>query len=216
MGKRVFIISNGIINDPEFIRQKLREMNAPIIICADGATRYLRPLDIVPEFIIGDMDSIDDDTMRYFNKRGTTILTYPGNKDETDTQLALEYALKLKPDEIFIFGALGARIDHALANISLLIMGVKRGVDVKIIDETCELFIVNQQGVVEGKAGETVSLLPLSSEVTGITLEGFEYPLSGGVMEIGRPYGISNRLIAEKGIITVKSGYLLVIRNFKV
>jgi len=216
MGKRVFIISNGIINDPEFIRQKLKEMNAPIIICADGATRYLRPLDIVPEFIIGDMDSIDDDTMRYFNKRGTTILTYPGNKDETDTQLALEYALKLKPDEIFIFGALGARIDHALANISLLIMGVKRGVDVKIIDETCELFIVNQQGVVEGKAGETVSLLPLSSEVTGITLEGFEYPLSGGVMEIGRPYGISNRLIAEKGIITVKSGYLLVIRNFKV
>ena len=216
MKRRIFIISNGIINDPEFIRQKREETNAPIIICADGATRYLRPLDIAPEFIIGDMDSIDDDTMRYFDKRGTTILTYPGNKDETDTQLALEYALKLKPDEILIFGALGARIDHALANISLLIMGVKQGVDVKIIDETCELFIVNQQGVVEGKAGETVSLLPLSSEVTGITLEGFEYPLSGGVMEIGRPYGISNRLIDEKGVITVKSGYLLVIRNFKV
>lgn len=216
MKRRIFIISNGIINDPEFIRQKLEETNAPIIICADGATRYLRPLDIVPEFIVGDMDSIDDDTMRYFDKRGTTILTYPGNKDETDTQLALEYALKLKPDEIFIFGALGARIDHAFANISLLIMGVKQGVDVKIIDETCELFIVNQQGVVEGETGQTVSLLPLSSEVTGITLEGFEYPLSGGVMEIGRPYGISNRLIDEKGIITVKSGYLLVIRNFKV
>lgn len=216
MGKRVFIISNGVINDPEFIRQKLKEANTPIIICADGAARYLCPLGIVPEFIIGDMDSIDDDTVRYFEKKGSTILTYPGNKDETDTQLALEYALKLQPDEIFIFGALGGRIDHSLANISLLIMGVKQGIDVKIIDETCEIFIVNQQSIVEGEAGQTVSLLPLSSEVTGITLEGFEYPLSGGVMEIGRPYGISNRLIDEKGIITVKSGYLLVIRNFKV
>ena len=216
MKRRIFIISNGIINDPEFIREKLGETNAPIIICADGAARYLRSLDIAPEFIIGDMDSIDDDTMRYFDKRKTTILTYPGNKDETDTQLALEYALKLKPDEIFIFGALGGRIDHSLANITLLIMGVKQGVDVKIIDEICELFIVNQQGVVKGKAGDTVSLLPLSSEVAGITLEGFEYPLSDGVMEIGVPYGISNRLIDKKGIITVKSGYLLVIRNFKV
>jgi len=216
MEKQIFIISNGIINDPEFIRRRLKEANPPIIICADGAARYLRPLNVIPAFIIGDMDSIDDDTVRYFDKKGSTILTYPGDKDETDTQLALEYALKLQPDEIFIFGALGGRIDHALANISLLIMGVKQGIDIKIIDETCEIFIVNQQSIVEGEAGQTVSLLPLSSEVTGITLEGFGYPLSGGVMEIGRPYGISNRLIDKKGIITVKSGYLLVIRNFKV
>lgn len=216
MGKQIFIISNGIINDSEFIRRRLREANSPIIICADGAARHLRPLNVIPAFVIGDMDSIDSETVRYFDKKGSTILTYPGDKDETDTQLAIEYALKLQPDEIFIFGALGGRIDHTLANISLLIMGVKQGIDIKIIDETCEIFIVNQQSIVEGEAGKTVSLLPLSSEVAGVTLEGFEYPLSGGVMEIGRPYGISNRLIAEKGIITVKSGYLLVIRNFKV
>lgn len=216
MGKQIFIISNGIINDSEFIRRRLKEANSPIIICADGAARHLRPLNVIPAFIIGDMDSIDNETLRYFDKKGSAILTYPGDKDETDTQLAIEYALKLQPDEIFIFGALGGRIDHTLANISLLIMGVKQGIDIKIIDETCEIFIVNQQSIVEGEAGKTVSLLPLSSEVAGVTLEGFEYPLSGGVMEIGRPYGISNRLIAEKGIITVKSGYLLVIRNFKV
>lgn len=216
MGKQIFIISNGIINDSEFIRRRLKEANSPIIICADGAARHLRPLNVIPAFIIGDMDSIDNETVRYFDKKGSAILTYPGDKDETDTQLAIEYALKLQPDEIFIFGALGGRIDHTLANISLLIMGVKQGIDIKIIDETCEIFIVNQQSIVEGEAGKTVSLLPLSSEVAGVTLEGFEYPLSGGVMEIGRPYGISNRLIAEKGIITVKSGYLLVIRNFKV
>ena len=159
MGKRIFIISNGVINDPEFIRQKLKDANAPVILCADGAARYLRLLNIIPNFIIGDMDSIDDGTVRYFDEKGSTILTYPSDKDETDTQLALEYALKLQPDEIFIFGALGGRTDHALANIALLIMGVKQGVHVKIVDEMCEIFIVNQQSIVEGEAGQTVSLL---------------------------------------------------------
>ena len=85
MGKQIFIISNGIINDSEFIRRRLKEANSPIIICADGAARHLRPLNVIPAFIIGDMDSIDNETVRYFDKKGSTILTYPGDKDETDT-----------------------------------------------------------------------------------------------------------------------------------
>jgi thiamine pyrophosphokinase len=216
MGRTVFIISGGTINDPEFLRHKVVEAQNPVIICADGAARYLRVLDIVPAFIIGDMDSIDTDTLEYFYQRGSTILRHPGEKDETDTQLALEYAIKLQPRDIFIFGALGGRIDHTLANISLLTMGDKAGVQTRIIDETCELFIVSRSVIIEGQKGQTVSLLPLSSEVAGITLEGFEYPLSDGVMEIGRPYGISNILISEKGMISIQSGYLLVIRNFAV
>lgn len=216
MGRNVFIISGGAINDPEFLRHKIVEAQNPVIICADGAARYLRILDIVPAFIIGDMDSIDADTLEYFYRKGSTILRHPGEKDETDTQLALEYAIKLQPRDIFIFGALGGRIDHSLANISLLIMGDKAGVRMRIIDETCELFVISRSVSIEGQKGQTVSLLPLSTEVTGITLEGFEYPLSDGVMELGNPYGISNRLTSEQGRISIQSGYLLVIRNFEV
>jgi len=62
--------------------------------------------------------------------------------------------------------------------------------------------------------GETISLIPMSSDVRGITLEGFRYPLSDGMMEIGKPYGVSNRLIGTRGTISVKSGYLLTIRQF--
>lgn len=216
MGRTVFIISGGTINDPEFLRHKIVEAQNPVIICADGATRYLRVLDILPAFIIGDMDSIDTDTLEYFYRKGSTILRYPGEKDETDTELALEYAIKLKPRDIYIFGALGGRIDHTLANISLLIMGDKAGVRTIIIDETCEIFIVSRSIIIEGQTGQTVSLLPLSSDVTGITLEGFEYPLSDAVMECGKPYGISNRMMSEKGMISIQSGYLLVIRNFAI
>jgi thiamine pyrophosphokinase len=216
MGRKVFIVSDGTINDPEFLRDKVVEAENPVIICADGAARYLRVLDIVPAFIIGDMDSIDADTLEYFYQKGSTVLRHPGEKDETDTQLALEYAIKLQPHDIFIFGALGGRIDHTLANISLLTMADRAGIQARIIDETCELFIISRIATIEGKKGQTVSLLPLSSEVTGITLEGFEYPLSDGTMKLGRPYGISNRLMSEKGMISIQSGYLLVIRNFEV
>jgi len=216
MGRTVFIISGGTINDPEFLRHKIVEAQNPVIICADGAARYLRVLDILPAFIIGDMDSIDTDTLEYFYRKGSTILRHPGEKDETDTELALEYAIKLRPRDIYIFGALGGRIDHTLANISLLIMGDKAGVRTIIIDETCELFIVSRSIIIEGQTGQTVSLLPLSSEVTGITLEGFEYPLSDAVMECGKPYGISNKMMSEKGMISIQSGYLLVIRNFAI
>jgi thiamine pyrophosphokinase len=95
-------------------------------------------------------------------------------------------------------------------------MGATKGMHVKLIDEWCEAFVISRECVIEGEIGQTVSLLPFSDVVTGITLKGFEYPLDNGVMEIGKPYGISNRLMATKGVISVTTGHLLVIRYFKV
>ena len=213
--KRVVIFSGGTIKDPEFIRGKLEDMDTPVVICADGATRHLRSLGIIPSVIIGDMDSIDEQDLEEFVAKGSTILTYPSEKDETDTELALLYALGLSPEEIWIFGALGGRIDHALANITLLVTATKRGVSAKIIDEACEIFIVTGQVTVEGESGQTVSLLPVSSRVTGITINGFEYPLCNAVMETGKPYGISNTLTGDRGTISVAAGYLLVIRYYR-
>ena len=127
----------------------------------------------------------------------------------------MEYAFGIAPDEIYVFGAFGTRIDHTLANVSLLALGLKKGVQIKLIDEWCEIFIVSHEYAVEGQPGQTVSLLPLSDMVTGITIDGFDYPLKDGTMEIGTPYGVSNRLAAASGIISVKTGHLLVIRYFK-
>ncbi|MBW2630874.1 MAG: thiamine diphosphokinase [Deltaproteobacteria bacterium] len=216
MGKMVFVISGGAVNDPQFLYEEIRSVGNRVIICADGAAQRLKASDITPDFIVGDMDSIDEDTLRYFEATGSRIIRYPGDKDETDTQLALECAFGMNPDEIRILGALGGRVDHTLANISLLVMCVKRGVDAKIVDKDCELLVVDRSCVINGREGETVSLIPLSSDVRGITLEGFRYPLSDGLMEIGKPYGVSNRLAGTRGTISVKSGYLLVIRQFEV
>ncbi|MEA2014204.1 MAG: thiamine diphosphokinase [Thermodesulfobacteriota bacterium] len=214
MDKTVFVISGGVIDDLRFLYDEVRSAGVPVIICADGAAQRLKASDITPDLIVGDMDSIEEDTLRYFEAKGSRIIRHPEDKDETDTQIALECAFEMHPQTVRIFGALGGRIDHALANISLLVMCAKRGIDTKIVDRDCELFVIDRSCVIDGREDETVSLIPMSSDVTGIKLEGFRYPLSDGVMEIGRPYGVSNRLAGTKGTISVEAGYLLVIRQF--
>ncbi len=216
MKKILFVVAGGQIRDLSFFQSKLLELNPSGIICADSGAGHLYSLGVIPQVIIGDMDSLTPEMLDYFRGQGCKIIKYPEAKDETDTQLALEYAFGMDADEIYLFGAVGTRIDHTLANISLLVHGAKKGVNVRFIDEWCEAFIVSREYVIDGEIGQTVSLLPFSDVVKGITLDGFEYPLKNGVMEIGRPYGISNRLTATKGVISVSAGYLLVIRYFKV
>ena len=215
MNKVLLVVAGGEIRDLAFFRSKLSELKPAEIICADSGAGYLRAIGIVPHVIIGDMDSLSPDMLEYFKERGSRIIRFPAGKNETDTQLALEYAFGIAPDEIYVFGAFGTRIDHTLANVSLLALGLEKGIQIKLIDEWCETFIVNRECTIEGEPGQTVSLLPLSDMVTGITIDGFEYPLKDGAMEIGTPYGVSNRLVATRGIISVKSGHLLVIRYFR-
>lgn len=215
MKKTVVIISGGDIQDAGFIKRVIATLDSPSVICADGGLRHLTNTGFVPDLIIGDMDSADEETLSHFTQKGSRIERHPARKDETDTELALMRALEMNPDRVVILGALGGRIDHALANIFLLIRAVDRGVDAVIWDDTRELFVVKNQCEIKGSPGDTVSLLALSSEASGITLEGFEYPLSGAVMKVGVPLGISNRLAAAVGIIEVKSGYLLAIRFYK-
>ena len=211
MKKVLLVVAGGEIRDVAFFRSKLSELKPAEIICADSGAGYLHAIGLVPNVIIGDMDSLSPGMLEYFKEQGSRIIRFPEGKNETDTQLALEYAFGTVADEIYVFGAFGTRIDHTLANVSLLALGMKKGVQIKLIDEWCETFVVNSACTLEGEPGQTVSLLPLSDKVTGITIEGFEYPLNDGVMEIGKPYGVSNRLIAARGVISVKTGNLLVI-----
>jgi len=213
--KMVIVVSGGQVLDPAFLHAKLKAYRGAEVICADGGARHLYSCSLIPDVIIGDMDSLDSNEEKYFEERGSRIIRHPREKEETDTQLALEYALEMNPEEVCIFGALGGRIDHTLANISLLVLGAQSGIRTKLVDEWCEVFVVTASCVIEGQTGQTVSILPLSSTVTGITLEGFEYPLKDGTMKIGRPYGVCNRLVEDRGVISVASGYLLAVRYFK-
>ena len=215
MKKVVFIVSGGELGDPSFFREKAAKTAPAAVICADGGARHLLDTGMVPSLIVGDMDSLDQVSQDLYESMGVRIIRRPKEKNETDTELALKEAFALTPSEVWIWGALGHRIDHSLANISLLAQGNKRGIDVKLIDTWCEVFLATRRTVLEGEAGQTVSLLPFGGAASGITLTGFEYPLMKALMEVGSPYGISNRLTARQGIIEVDTGVLLVVRYFR-
>ncbi|MCK9196286.1 MAG: thiamine diphosphokinase [Syntrophales bacterium] len=209
--KAVVIIAGSAIEDMKFLRQRIEAAAPEAVLCADGGARYAHALGLAPDLIIGDMDSLDDELLRVFEEKGIAIVRYPVRKDETDTQLALIQALAMNPEEILIFGAMGKRLDHTLANLGLLMMGLEKGVPIKLLDENCEVFVMAGAATVSGKKGQTVSIFPWGGEARGITLEGFEYPLEDATMTLARPCGISNRLTEKVGRIKVDEGYLLII-----
>ena len=186
------------------------------LIGADRGAAFLINLGFRPNMAIGDFDSVTSEQRAHIRSHSDTFEECdPILKDYTDTELAFQLALDRSPDEIILFGALGTRVDHSLANIHLLLRAAEQGIRCRIIDEcnelqatTGELQITNQDG-----AYTYVSLLPLTIEVTGIHLEGFRYPLYNATLTIGQSLGISNELIGTSGTIRIRSGALLVIQS---
>ena len=215
MFRKVIIISGGRLGDPDFFRQRLEAPGNILAICCDGGIRHLKKLKIRPAVIIGDMDSADDAQLTSLKASGVKVLTYPAGKDATDTQLALDYALGLNPEAIEIWGALGGRIDHTLANLFLLGFGEQKGISPRLIDEYCEAFIAGEETSFHEAIGQTVSLLALSPKAEGITLRNFQYPLDNETLEMTTPRGISNIIAASPATIHVDSGSLLVIRYWR-
>jgi len=210
--QNIIILSGGTSVDSVLLGKMLRKTKKALVICCDSGARHLKRLNIIPDLLIGDMDSIDPDDLKYYAQKGVYFIGYPAAKDYTDTELAMDYALKLKPHKIMILCALGGRLDHALANIYLLLKGNNKGIETFLIDDYCEVFIINREHFFIREAGKTVSLLALTPRVSGITLTGFYYPLKKGILKMGESRGISNIISGSRANIQVEKGKLLAIK----
>jgi len=213
--QKIIIVSGGRLVDPVFFHKKMAEMGNCLIICCDGGARHFQYLGIKPDVIIGDMDSIDPASLASYSNQKIKIIKHSAKKDFTDTELALDYALSLKPEAIFIWGALGGRIDHTLANVFLLCKGQEKGIRIYMVDEYSEAFVLDKETSIIDEAGKTVSLIALSPEVTGITLSGFLYPLKKETLIMGESRGISNVINDACASISVRQGKLLVIKYWQ-
>lgn len=209
---RCIILTGGSAGD----LNKLHEIISvdDTIICADSGARIAAALDIVPHMVVGDFDSLSENEITNFAKKGIILKKYPPAKDDTDTALALAEALALKPGEIIIIGALGTRFDHSLANVHLLRTAFEKGIKARIIDEQNEISLVSPREtvVINGRPGDLFSLLPLTTEVTGVNVKGARWPLENATFTIGNPYGVSNRLAANRVEISITTGLMLLIK----
>jgi len=210
---RAAIIANGPMPKPPFHRHLVGEKD--LVVCVDGGAENAIALGLEPQVVIGDMDSIEVSLREQLYEAGCRFVKYPSRKDETDSELAVRYALSQGATELVILAALGGRIDHTLANVMLLALPELEDVEVRVVEGDQEVILIRDDAVIEGQRGETLSLLPLSGDVGGIYTEGLEYALHNGTLKFGAARGVSNVLTAPKARVRVGSGLLLAVHHLR-
>lgn len=207
---RAVIFVNGEVRDYPALARWLRPGDH--LIGADGGTRHILALDLVPDAVVGDLDSLEPQTVAALIAQGIDVERYPVAKDQTDLELAIERGLRAWASEILLLGALGGRLDQTLANLLIL---AQRNWPIPLrLAEGNQLAQVLRSGetlTLSAAPGSTVSAIPLSAEVTGITYDGLEYPLQDATLAIGSTRGVSNVVASSPATVTIKEGVLLVV-----
>lgn len=176
----------------------------------DGGSRHLRGLGLTPHLAVGDMDSIPRDLLATYQHDGVELHLHPPRKDATDLELAMELALARGATRITILGGTGGRLDHTLGNLFLLARCLPADIAACVMDQDQCIHLVDQMLHIEGEIGDTLSLLPATPLVTGVTLAGLEYPLLEATLEFGTSRAMCNVFAARRATVTVRSGRLFV------
>lgn len=210
-GRRVFLFANGECRDPAFYRQRIHRDD--LVICVDGGSRHVLAMGIQPFAVVGDNDSLDGAMRRQLDRYPLRWISDPAvDQDQSDLEMALRYALELRPAEIILCGALGgSRADHALVNLFLLTIPFRAGVPARIIDERQTVRLMDRELIQSGRAGDYLSLFSLTPETRGVTTQGLRYPLHGETLYFASSRGLSNELTSETARVTAVSGLLLAI-----
>ncbi|NLY11549.1 MAG: thiamine diphosphokinase [Firmicutes bacterium] len=182
-----------------------------LVICADGGMKWAKKWGIVPDFVFGDFDSIDDESKKFVETHRVKKYTFPVEKDKTDVELAVDYCIANGVSDVTLVGVWGGRIDHSLGNLEILYKLGECGINGRIKTREMTLEIINKSIVLELVKGMNVSLIALTKEVTGVSTKGLYYPLQEATIMKGTTLGISNQAISESVKITVNEGILLVI-----
>lgn len=186
--------------------------SADMCIAADSGAATALQYGCTLHMVVGDFDSLEGSLVGELRKRGCEIRQAAVEKDETDTELAVQAAIDEGATRITLAGALGgARFDHEIANI-LLLAGFK-DVPIILIDGPSICWLLRGPGntAFDGKQGDLVSLLPLTGDASGVRTEGLYYALKDETLSFGKPRGVSNVLTGEHAVVTVENGMLLVI-----
>lgn len=172
---------------------------------------------IHPKMAFGDFDSVTQQELSLIEEKVKEINRFKPEKDETDMELALNWALLQKSVSIRLFGATGGRLDHLFANIQLLLNPIleEQPVHIEIIDRKNIVYIKppGEYSIKKNKNFRYISFVPITMEIRGLTLKGFKYPLRNRHIPIGSTLCISNELINEYGTFSFTEGILMIVRS---
>lgn len=202
---KTVIVLGGELPPKAFLCETLQE--ADYSIAADRGMEAFAASGRLPDLWVGDMDSIDPSVLNAF-AGSVQMHRLSCIKDDTDGVDALDVAIQKGATEIVLLGALGGRLDHALANLMLLVRAHRKNVWAEIQAPGVSICRVNGRCMLENAQGDTVSLLPLGT-AEGVTVKGCFYPLSEGVLRSDHPLGISNVVTEPHAEVRVTTGDLI-------
>ncbi len=203
---QALIVSGGHLDD-SFAAAYFLSHSFDVAIAADSGMEFFARHGWAPDYIVGDFDSVEPKVLQgYFSagkpasqegqeeegQKKPVILQFQPEKDETDTEIAIRMAIEKGCGTIHLLGATGTRIDHVLGNIHLLGMAMERGAECLMVDPYN---------------------LPVTPEVSGLTLRGLKYPLENAVLRCYHSLGVSNEITGEQAEVSFQEGVLLVVES---
>ena len=207
---RALVLGNGShLNENQLINL-VKETS--FIVCVNGGSEKAKELKINPDIILGDLDSINQDIVKYFNNLNIPIVKIP-SQEKNDLEKAILYLLKKGFERIILCGFLGKRVDQTVASLQVVKKYLYRA-EFQIFSKNSELFLL-KKGEFEFKTipGQTISLFGFQRAI-GISTEGLKFPLKNENLFVGSR-GISNQATLDTVSISIKSGTLLVVKiNF--
>ncbi|MDP4082992.1 MAG: thiamine diphosphokinase [Bacillota bacterium] len=213
------MIINIVAGGPEEFLPHLNEFNDEncIWVGVDRGVFYLLERKVKPFIAFGDFDSVSSLELHEIEKQVAHLKRFNPEKDETDLELAMNWALGQKPTEIRIFGATGGRLDHFFGNVQLLIKPVMANlsINLSLIDKKNIVFVKGpgNYSILKDPHFKYISFIPVSLHVRDLTLRSFKYPLNDCHISLGSTLCISNELIDDVGTFSFSEGILIVVRS---
>ena len=210
---RAVIFASGDLPDPQRARRHFQAGDR--IICADAGARHAVALGLVPDVVVGDLDSLDPELRNTLVQAGVRFDVHPVLKDNTDLELAIRFAVAEGAGAIDLLATQGGRLDQALANLLLLTRPEWASLQVRVVesDQTVRAVRGGQTVAVFGMVGDTLSLLPLTREVTGVSVHGVRWPLHDATLHLGDTLTISNVLVEAVARVEILKGLVLLVHQ---
>jgi len=198
----------GASPDWDYAALLVKKEEGDLLICADGGYRHAKALGLTPDWLVGDFDSLPE------NGEADHILRVKPEKDDTDANLAVLKGLEQGYHIFAMYGGLGGRVDHSMANIQMMADLAEKGISLTLYDEQSALRVLTPGNHIIQKAGyRFLSIFSFDRETKGVTLNGMKYPLFDAVLSNRFPLGVSNEILEEHGEISFTEGLLLVIQS---
>lgn len=210
MGKCILVCAG------EFVPIEISVEEGDFVIAVDGGFRYCQMLGILPDLILGDMDSASEEERLLIEEieqdAPERVHRLKPEKDDTDTLSAVREGLERGYRKFCFYGALGGRLDHSIANIQTLLFLKKRGaVGYILTDRQLITAILNEEITFHKGVEGRLSLFSLGEKAEKVTIRGMKYPLAGAAVTNDFPIGISNEFIkSEEALVRVEDGELLI------